>query len=244
MSDILHPKDAAELLVQLRRRREFSHQPVAEAGLSPQLALLRAWQSRRLATTHADLLASPRYGKACRFFLDDVYAPKDFSQRNTDIVRMHDFLLRFLPPGVLRTLTQTIALNNLTETLDELLLDVLVNKLGMADQITPALYAEAYRLCDNYDDRKLQIDMIVEVGRGIERLVRIPFVGWTLRMARGPALRGGWDELQSFLERGYAAFKHMGKAQPFLQTIQRREMQILDQIYAGVENPFHIEEGD
>lgn len=244
MPDIIRPQDAAELLVQLRRQQEFSHRPVAEGGLSPQLALLRAWQSQRLATTHADLLASPRYGKACRFFLEDIYAPKDFSQRNHDIVRIHDFMRRFLPAGVLHTLTETIALNNLTETLDEQLLEALVNELGMSDEITPELYAEAYRVCDNYDDRKLQIDMIVEVGRGIERLVHIPFVGWTLRMARGPALRGGWDELQSFLERGYAAFKHMGRAKPFLQTIQRREMQILDQIFAGDEDPFHIDVED
>jgi len=83
--------------------------------------------------------------------------------------------------------------------------------------------------------------MIVEIGRGIDRLVHLPFLGWTLHRARGPALRAGWHELQSFLERGYAAFKHMGRADEFLHSIQRREMQILDQIFAGDADPFEVE---
>ncbi|NOZ48849.1 MAG: hypothetical protein GXP37_02225 [Chloroflexi bacterium] len=240
MSGSLRPNHAAELLLHLQRRQDFNHRAVESSGLSPQLAILRTWQSQRLATTHADLLASRRYGPACRFFLDDVYAPQDFSQRNTDIRRMHDFLMRFLPASVLHTLTQTIVLNELTEDLDARLLQALVEPLGMTDTITPQDYARAYRICDNYDQRQQQIDMIVEIGGGIERLARIPFIGWTLRRARGPALRGGWYELQGFLERGYAAFKHMGRAEAFLQTIHSREMQILDQIFAAAPHPFRV----
>lgn len=241
MPEIINPKHAAAIVLELRRRQNFSHQQVEGDQLDPQLAMLRQWQSQRLARTHADLLASPRYGPACRFFLDEVYAPRDFNQRNTDIQRMHAFLQRFLPASVLQTLTQTIILHELTETLDAELLSVLVNDLGMSDQITAEAYAEAYRICNNYDERKQQIAMIVDIGHGIERLVRLPFIGWTLRAARGPALRAGWHELQGFLDRGYKAFKHMGRATPFLQAIESREMQILDQIFAGASDPFRID---
>ncbi|RME83598.1 MAG: hypothetical protein D6775_07705 [Caldilineae bacterium] len=239
-----HPssRDAARLLAALRHRRELSHRSVEEKGLSAEKAMLRAWQSQRLARTHADLLASPRYGPACRFFLEDIYAPKDFSQRNQDLIRMHEFMLRFLPAGVIHTLTDAIELNSLTEELDERLLSALVEQLGVRDNITPAQYAEAYRICDNYDDRLRQIEMIVQVGKGIDRLVRLPLVGWTLRLARGPARRGGWHQLQDFLERGFRAFKHMGGAGHFLQTIERREKQILDQIFAGAADPFRVDE--
>ena len=48
----------------------------------PHLIQLRAWQMERLAQTHAALLASERYGPACRFFLSDLFAPRDFSQRD------------------------------------------------------------------------------------------------------------------------------------------------------------------
>ncbi|NUQ39040.1 MAG: hypothetical protein HUU23_14850 [Caldilineales bacterium] len=236
------PQDAANLLLQLRRRREMSHRPVPGQGLSSRMALFRVWQAQRLAATHADLLASARYGPACRFFLDDIYAAKDFTQRNHDIERMHRFMLRFLPAGLIRTLTLAIELNTLTEGLDAALLRALVEDLGVSDSITPQQYAQGYRVCDNYADRKLQIDLIVAVGQGLERLVRLPLVGLTLQLARGPALRGGWHEMQGFLQRGYDAFKHMGPAGQFLALIQRREMQILDQIFAGHPRPLEIPE--
>ncbi len=238
--DLPTPQDAARLLFQLHRRHELSHRRVEGRGLSPQMVMFRAWQSQRLATTHADLLASPRYGPACRFFLTDIYAPKDFTQRNHDIMRMYEFMLRFLPAGLLRICAQAIELNALTEELDEKLLAVLVTRLGVTDTITPQQYAEGYRICQNYEERRYQIELLVAVGEGLDRLTRLPLVGLTLRLARGPALRGGWHELQSFLERGFQAFRHMGGATEFLTIIRRREMAILDRIFAGVDDPFAI----
>ena len=242
MSDLPSPKQATDLLVQLRKLQEVSHLRVDGNDLPPEVTLFRAWQTQRLAATHADLLASKRYGPACRFFLDDIYGPHDFAQRDHDIVRIHNFMLRFLPASVLGPLTKAIALNSMTAELDEQLLRVLVDDLGVTDSITPEQYAEAYRICDNYGERKMQIGMIGEVGRGIARLVRIPFLGLTLRLTRGPAHRGGWHEMQGFLERGFSAFKHMGgKADIFLNTLQQREMQILDQIFRDDPNPFVVD---
>ncbi|MCO6451626.1 MAG: hypothetical protein J5I90_12640 [Caldilineales bacterium] len=242
MSDNPTPQDAARLLAQLRRREEMSHRHVAGSGLAPEMALLRTWQSQRLTTTHADLLQSERYGPACRFFLDDIYAPRDFSQRNHDAERIHDFMMRFLPASTLRTLTLAIELNNFTDDLDEQLLVAMIDQLGLTDAITAEMYAEGYRICDNYEERAAQIRMVTEIGHGLQRLVRIPLVGWTLRLARGPAHRGGWYELQGFLERGFAAFKHMGGGvNGFLRTVESREMRILDQIFTEGPDPFSLQ---
>jgi hypothetical protein len=46
--------------------------------------------------------------------------------------------------------------------------------------------------------------------------------------------------MQSFLERGFQAFKHMGGATEFLDIIQRRELAILERIFAGADDPFAI----
>jgi hypothetical protein len=202
------------------------------------MTLLRSWQAERLAKTHADFLAHPRYRLAAQFFLSDIYAPRDFSQRNHDIERMHQSMLKVLPERVVHTLTVIVHLHQFTDELDELLLDTLVNQVGMTNTLTADQYTEAYRICNNYDDRAKQIAMLVEVGRGVERLVRLPFIGATLRLARGPARMAGWHELQDFLERGFAAFKHMHGAAEFLTTIQHREMLILDRIFAAHPDPF------
>ncbi len=242
MTDLPNPKQAADLLVQLRKLEEISHRQVEGNGLPSQVVMFRAWQVQRLTKTYADLLQSKRFSPACHFFMEDIYGPHDFAQRDHDIVRIHDFMLRFLPAGVLGPLTKAIELNSMTMELDDKLLRVLLDDLRVTDSITPQQYAHGYRICDNYDDRRRQIEMIGEVGRGIGRLVRIPFLGVTLRLTRGPAQRGGWDEMQGFLERGFSSFKQMGgKSGYFLDTLQQRELQILDQIFAGVDDPFALD---
>ena len=102
------------------------HEDVAGSGLDPRMALLRAWQSQRLARTYADLLEVPRYTPACRFFLDDIYAERDFSQRDHDLETMYDFMRRFVPDAVSRPAALTIKLHRMTDALDQQLLETIL----------------------------------------------------------------------------------------------------------------------
>jgi hypothetical protein len=79
LSDDEKSPNVVRLLLDLQNSPEVRHQSVARTGLDPQLALLRAWQSQRLRRTYADLLDDPRYRPACLFFLNDIYAARDFS---------------------------------------------------------------------------------------------------------------------------------------------------------------------
>lgn len=212
------------------------------AGLSPEMALLRQFQADRLKKTYADLRDSPRYGRTTEFFLNDIYGAKDFSQRDADAEEAYNSMRQYLPERLLVTLSKAIELNNLTKNLDEKMLTVLQQDLQMKDEITPEMYAEAYRILDNYDERIRQIELVQEIGRGVETLTRIPMIGLILRAARRPAHRAGWEELQNFLEKGFQAFKQMGGAEEFLQIIEERERRILDQIFAGEPNPLEISE--
>lgn len=242
MTDRDETKGGEHLLDYVRAARVGRHHRVSGEELEHGMRLLRAWQSARLARTHADLLADPRYGPACEFFLTDVYAPRDFSQRDHDITRVYESMHSVMPRALSRVLEMTIALNELTKELDETLLDVLVDELGVKDEITEEQYAEGYRRSDTYDLRVRQIELILELGREIDRLVHKPAVGLALRLAGIPARLAGWHEMQDFIERGFAAFKHMKNAEPFLETITGRERRILDRIYEGVEDPFDVSE--
>ncbi len=228
------------LIRDLQSSEDARRQSVPAAELDPQLALLRAWQSRRLERTYADLLADPRYEPACRFILSDIYAPRDFSQRDHDAEQIHAVLSRFLPAALLQTLTDAIEMNRLTAALDQALLRMLVDQLGMTGELTPELYAQGYRACDNYAERLHQIELITGILRQVGEGARFPGVGVTLAVARKPAERLGWAEAFDFLVRGRAAFKPMRDVETFVSTIQRRETCILDQIYAGAADPFNI----
>lgn len=235
------PKNTAQIFRELVTNPNARRKRISGQDLAPELKLLRTFQSERLARTHADLLASPRYGPACSFFLTDIYAPRDFSQRDHDAETLYKLMNRFLPDDLLYPLALVLKLNNMTHDLDERLAEALVNTLGVTDTLTPALYAEGYRVCDNYQEREQQIDMLWEIGQRVDKLVKSPLTAPTLALARLPAKTAGWDELHDFLERGYQAFKHMKGSDYFLKTITTREKEILHRIFSAHPDPFAIE---
>ena len=241
MSEAPSVKDAARLLSHLAQARPGHHQAVSPQELTPELALLRTWQADRLQGTYQDLLQSKRYRPAALFFLSDIYAARDFSQRNADLERFYQGVSKVLPERAVSILADAVELYQLSDRLDEEMATVLLQDLGATEAISAEQYAEAYRLLDNYDDRVRQIQLVAEIGRGVDKLVQIPFVGASLRLAHAPAVMAGWSELQGFLERGYSAFKHMKGADAFLNTVQQREMAILDAIFADEPIPFFPE---
>jgi hypothetical protein len=240
MSERLSKKQFLDLLFKLEPHEQTQRASLADGRLDPQLAMLRAWQAERLKRTYADLLADDRYRPACLFILSDIYGPHDFSQRDHDAEQLYAWLSRLLPERMLVLLSDAIRMNQLTDRLDRTLLGVLVGELGVTDHITPPVYAEGFRRCDNYAERLRQVNLmekiLLEVGKG----TRNPLVGPALKLARAPAERAGWMETHDFLQRGYAALRHLRDVHPFIQVITRREVQIMDKIFAGESDPFSL----
>lgn len=191
-------------------------------------AKLKTWQAGRLARTHADLLADPRYGPAAAFFLSDLYGPADFSTRDGEIARVVPLLVRMLPVRALDTLGDALRMDALSESLDDDVTAALC-RAGRIDRIDDDAYASAYRACGRAADRELQIALTDEIGAALDRLTRMPMLGATLHLMKVPAEMAGLGALQSFLQRGFDAFRHMRGAEHFLSTINTRETTLMRQ---------------
>jgi hypothetical protein len=200
---------------------------------------LRAWQADRLATTYRDLLDSARYHDAARFFLTDLYGPKDFSERDHEVERILPTLAATLPAAGIRTIALAIEVDALSEELDAAMVAELRRARALAG-ITEKAYAAAYRRCGKRAQRELQLKLIGEIGEALAALVRKPLVHAALRIMRGPAKLAGLAELHAFLEDGYDAFHRMGDPAEFLETIATREATILRQLFDGAPRPFDI----
>jgi len=201
---------------------------------------LRGWQADRLARTYPDLLASPRYGRAARFFLEDLYGPKDYAERDDEVGRILPSMTRLLPAGAVRTLGLAVELDCLSEALDAGIIDALRSAAAQGGdlRIDARRYADAYRSCQNRPDRERQIRLVREIGESLDALARKPLVAKAIELMRGPAHLAGLGELHEFLERGFFAFRDMQGAAGFLDTIERRERRILEQLFAGAPDPF------
>jgi len=196
------------------------------------LAEVKAWQARRLAGTYADLISRPRYAAATRFFLEDLYGPKDFSARDQELLRIVPVMERVLPDSAVRTASLAIELEALSEGLDH----ALARALGPGP-LDEARYAEAYRASAPREERLRQVALVGEVGLRLDALVRKPLIAGTLRLMRKPAHLAGLGDLQDFLEVGFEAFRTLDGADEFLAVFRERETGILNALFSGASPP-------
>ncbi len=191
---------------------------------------LRAWQSRRLAHTHADLLADPRFHDTAEFFLNELYGGGDTAARDADVARVVPIAAKVLPVSGLTTVADAVELDTLSEVLDAEMVDVLGETI---ERLDGPLYGAAYRTLGRHDDRVRQIELIESIGHALDHLTRHHFAGTALTMMRRPAKLAGFSDLQVFLEDGYRAFRKMGGADEFLEIIVMRERAVMDGLFAG-----------
>ncbi len=210
--------DADIILEHLQTVAAERAQRDALPDLAAKVVALKTYQQRRFGKTYADLLGSVRYGPASRFFLEELYGPRDFADRDAQFARVVPALVRLFPKEIISTVRALAQLHALSEMLDT----ATAAGLASADVDAPA-YVRAWQAAGHEEDRSQQIDLTLSVGRSLDQLTRNPLLRHTLRMMRGPARSAGLAELQRFLEAGFDAFKAMKGAHEFLSLIEGRE---------------------
>ena len=210
--------------VDAQRRRRAS-----APGLADQVQALKAWQQRRFARTHASLLAHPRFGRAARFFLEELYGPQDFTQRDAQFSRVVPALARLFPHDTVCTVEALAAVHALSEQLDtEMAIHLGDESLG------PASYVRAWQATGRPDARARQISLVMSVGKALDRHTRNFMLRASLKAMRGPARAAGMGALQTFLEAGFDAFGSMRGAAGFLQAIETRESALASRLFDPV----------
>jgi hypothetical protein len=201
----------------------------ADERLALRVTQIKTYQQARFARTYADLLAQPRYAGAAKFFLDDLYGPGDFSQRDAQFARVLPGLVRLFPHEVTDTVEALTALHALSEQLDtEMARHVDVSRVDVA------AYVNAWRLTSQPAGRQRQIDLMIEVGHALDVYTRKPLLRHSLHMMRAPARAAGLSALQAFLERGFDTFRGMRGAAEFLALISERERALVVKLFSAV----------
>jgi hypothetical protein len=190
----------------------------SDAGLADRVWQVKHYQQSRFALTYADLLATPRYAGAASFFLDDLYGPGDFSQRDGQFVRIVPGLVRLFPTEVVATVEALTALHALSERLDSEMARQLDSR-----PLTAAAYIAAWRKTGQPASRQQQLELMLVVGRALDLHTHRPFLRHSLRAMRAPARAAGLAALQAFLERGFETFRGLHGATEFLAEIETRE---------------------
>ncbi len=169
------------------------------------------------------------------FFLNDLYAAKDFSRRDAEMIRIYPTLRKLLPKSNVETVGYALELGALTEKLDQTLTRL---PFGKDSEFSEARCIEAFRRCATEAGRMRQVELVDQVGERLDAVVEKPFIYATLKLLRKPAHVAGLEELQDFLEHGFSAFRQMHGAEEFLPTVVKRESQIIRRIFSRYPSPY------
>lgn len=213
--------------VALLRQRHAADPEMAEA-----VKAVKRFQARRFTATYSDLLHSPRYKTAARFFLHELYSDKDYAERDQQFARIANTIAKLFPQAVVNTAAALAEVHSLTEGLDDLMARqwIVVEKQGSHAEEC-ARYIHCWRRVGDAAARHRQLDVVLLLGEELDRLTRKPGLRMLLRMMRGPAAAAGLSSLQGFLESGFDAFADMRGAGDFLSTIRLREGELISALF-------------
>lgn len=217
----------------LARKELLAAHLAQDASIAPALDRLRNWQAARLAATYADLRRDARHHAAVEFFLRDVYGTHDTRLLAADLRRAWRLMEKALPTAAMETLRVALELEVLTLDLDARV----AAALGSAP-IDAQRYAVVYRSVSRPAERERQVELIIDLARRLAQVVRHAWIGRMLRLARAPAEAAGFDVLQSFLERGFAAFRRLGDPSQFIGAIDSREHRLMQQLFMSAPAAF------
>jgi hypothetical protein len=196
-----------------------------KAGLMTTIRAVQAWQCKRLLASHQHMYQQKRFRPAVEFFINELYGPNDFSQRDQDIARIVPKMSAFLPQKALQSLASALHLNTLSFELDFDLAKQLVDS-----EINRDTYAKAYVSCDNLAIRQQQIDYIRTLGNDLADVVKMKGISSLLFISRKPAKIAGVLALHEFLEKGFKSFKNLGNVDDFITPVMNKEHQIMQQL--------------
>ena len=215
-------------IIQHLQHTEQMQLQIAQQNLTQTVRKLQTWQTKRLLITHDDLWCSKRFKPAMQFFVDELYGPKDFSQRDSELARVVPKMSKLLPESALLSLEAALRLNCLSLELDI----ALVQQLG-SDNINRDSYFNCYRQSNNQTKREEQIKLLENLGLDLAKVVKISGISAVLLLSRKPAKVAGVASLHGFLEKGFKAFKKLGEVDDFIQPIVSRERQLMNLLFAA-----------
>lgn len=219
-------QNSLQTVAQIRQLR-INNLPLAAAN-----AAIKRFQALRFQATYPDLLKSPRYQLATRFFLDELYGDKDYANRDQQFARISGAIAKLFPQSVVDTAAALAGVHALTEQLDNAMAyQFLALSESEFNAGNTARYVACWRLVADKAERLHQLEVVLALGHSLNGLTRKPGLRTLLKMMRAPAYAGGLASLQKFLETGFDAFQNMRGADEFLRLIAERERDWIHRLF-------------
>lgn len=221
---------ATELYEYTERSNAIHAAYLSDQALHEKYTYFVTWQNDYMLQFYEDLRTSESYSRAVDLVVTDLTGI-GVSARDQDIARIVPIMSKLLPERALRTVAAAMRLNARVLEINLSICRALYELNPGSEEFSEADYCVAARQAAQLDDCLELVDLTIEVGRSLDRVIRIPMIGSLLKAMRMPARLWGFAAMQEFLENGYAAFDALEDVGSFLDVMGNRMTEILTRVY-------------
>ena len=221
---------AAKFRRAIARSNELHAEYLDDHGLYESYDNFTRWQLDYMLPFFSNLLEPEGYSEAVDFIVSDL-AGVGISERDREIQRATPVIVRSLPSHPLETAAAAVELNARALEINLGICRELLVDGKLPENLSETDYCIACREVSTYDECMELVDLAVQLGETLKRLVRVPLIGGLLRTMRKPAHAAGFGALQEFLETGYVTFRRISDIDLFLARLRERMSQVFGRIY-------------
>ncbi len=183
---------------------------------------LQQFQSNRLNETYADLREDSQYAAISDFFFNRLYAPADFTFRDTSIKTLQQTLEGKIYRPIAAAMAKVVKLHELSDRLDDQMVEKMIEN-HIDAQLTMDQYRTIYCQID-CDERVNQIKMAGDATRSFYHLSRKWMVAISLKTINVASHFLNIGDIMDFINEGYTAFRKIRDIDYFIDTLSSREM--------------------
>ena len=226
-------KSAANKFVeQIRRSNALHLEYLDDADKLEHYERLTTWQHDYLLPFFSDLFVHEGYEEAVEFVVSDL-SGTNIASRDRDIERAAPIFIRLLPTRALQTLATGAEMNARVLDINLALCRQLARNGDFPDALSEDVYHAALQEVATLDECIEIIRILGKLGENLDKLVRVPLIGGTLRAMRGPAHAMGYGALHGFLEAGFTTFRAIPNVPDFLDLVLGRSTAVFEQAFAA-----------
>ena len=196
---------------------------------------IREFQLKRIEDTYADFLRQPQFNKLGDFFRNYVYSVVDQEtkkQRDVAFEKVYEKAARALGAARVEAAAKMIALNTLTDKLDENMAEIFLKEFS-GQSLNRENYEACYVMAKNQPDRLRQIEYLIETTTFAHKLSRFMMLGWGIKLVKAGTKKMGIDFIMNYFEAGYDTFRDIKSITEFLNCVKAREFSYMHSLFSS-----------
>ena len=204
---------------------------------------VQAWQKNRMQRSHAKQFAEKPNVLMSEYFLNRLYGGDDFDALAEQIARLTKYAHKaekLIPDNAIKTGTLGVELAILAVKLDEQVALQLLQDYHPHEMLTDEMMRLTYLKLNQGGERLLQLDLLDQLGIGLDKYMRSFMVIAAFKMCKGPAAKYNFNVMYDFMQDGFLAMKPLKSAEKFVKEFTALERSIIEKVHAGDEFPFQL----